>query len=287
MRADTLALQHERIQASTPLIIDFVRDGWAAIDVSAAASLAHIAPDYFRRIFREATGHSLVSLVRRLRLLVAAYRLVYWTTPIIEVALAAGYGSAAAFSRAFRGEFGSCPADVRARQPETAWPTRTPCSEGLANEWCHKREILAFFPYFGRLEMLPEASRRMVAWANRHSEQPSRAQHVIVCHDDPERHLGQAMRYDIGVVIDPGHWPAAGIQALPAGMSLTTRHTGLLGLLPFSYMHLAAAAVMTGQVDSNVRGPFVARCHRDEITRSLRTSSQVSVFVRTVSSPSH
>jgi AraC family transcriptional regulator len=290
MRADTIVLQHDRIRASTPLIIDFVRDGWADIDVAAVAGLAHIAPDYFRRIFRGMTGHSLVSLVRRLRLQVAAYRLAYWTRPIIEVAVAAGYGSSAAFSRAFRGEFGSCPADVRARQPEAAWPTRGPCCEGLTTDWRDERQTVAFFRYFGRLDTLPDAPRRMVAWANRHSGQPLRAEHVIVCHDDPERHLGLAMRYDIGVVVDAAHWPTAGIQVLPAGRSLTTRHTGLLGLLPFSYMHLAVAAAMTGQ-DGNVRGPFVARWRGDEVTRSLRTSSQVStsqvsIFLPTPASPS-
>jgi AraC-like DNA-binding protein len=72
------------------------------------ARIAHFSPFHFHRIFRGITGESVAGLVRRLRLERAALALRRGETPIITIALDAGYGSPEAFARAFE-ELGDRP----------------------------------------------------------------------------------------------------------------------------------------------------------------------------------
>ncbi len=70
---------------------------------------------YISRVFAEETGLTLAAYVRSRRLAEAAKALLAGAHNILDVALAAGYGSHEAFTRAFRAEFGSTPEEVRAR----------------------------------------------------------------------------------------------------------------------------------------------------------------------------
>jgi AraC family transcriptional regulator len=80
-----------------------------AIAVSAGVSSHHLA-----RAFATATGQSLMRYARGRRLSEAARSLAAGAPDILAVALDAGYGSHEAFTRAFREQFGSTPAEFRA-----------------------------------------------------------------------------------------------------------------------------------------------------------------------------
>ncbi|HWK26493.1 MAG TPA: AraC family transcriptional regulator [Solirubrobacter sp.] len=77
-------------------------------DGAALARRAHFSRDHLDRLLAAATGESPVALRRRLLLERAAHRLREGA-PIDETAAAAGYGSPAAFSRAFARAFGAPP----------------------------------------------------------------------------------------------------------------------------------------------------------------------------------
>src|SRR6478752_9051983 len=81
-------------------------------DVSGAelAARAHFSRDHLDRLLAAATGESPVALRRRLLLERAAWQLSHGER---GVAAAAGYGSAAAFSRAFARAFGAPPSSYR------------------------------------------------------------------------------------------------------------------------------------------------------------------------------
>ena len=68
---------------------------------------------HFHRIFIGSTGESIASYVRRVRLQRAGYKLRCGAVDITEVALAAGYASHAAFSKAFRQQYGLSPSEFR------------------------------------------------------------------------------------------------------------------------------------------------------------------------------
>lgn len=77
------------------------------------ADVAGYSIPHFHRIFTACTGESAVSYVRRLRLIRAGQKLRMGAVDIMEVALAAGYESHAAFSKAFKKQFGISPREFR------------------------------------------------------------------------------------------------------------------------------------------------------------------------------
>ena len=78
-------------------------------DGRALAGRAHFSRDHLDRLLAAATGERPVALRRRLLLERAAWQLRTGTAPSSQVAAAAGYGSLAAFSRAFARAYGVPP----------------------------------------------------------------------------------------------------------------------------------------------------------------------------------
>ena len=83
------------------------------LDRETLASVAGFSVPHFHRIFRAHVGESAISYVRRLRLERAARKLRMGAVDITEVALAAGYDTHAAFSKAFKQQFGLSPSEFR------------------------------------------------------------------------------------------------------------------------------------------------------------------------------
>jgi AraC family transcriptional regulator len=81
---------------------------------------------YICRVFAEETGTTLAAYKRSRRLAEAAKALLGGAPNILHVALAAGYASHEAFSRAFRAEFGCTPDEVRARGQEAPLRLKEP-----------------------------------------------------------------------------------------------------------------------------------------------------------------
>jgi AraC family transcriptional regulator len=85
----------------------------ADLSVAELARIAHFSPYHFHRMFRAMTGESVAAVVRRLRLETAGRALRERDGSVTDVALAAGYGSPEAFTRAFQQAFGAAPSDYR------------------------------------------------------------------------------------------------------------------------------------------------------------------------------
>ena len=84
------------------------------LDLAGIASVANFSPYHFHRIFAAWMGETLGDYIRRRRVETAALRLVSQPrTTVLGVALSVGFGSAEAFTRAFRGRFGSSPTQWR------------------------------------------------------------------------------------------------------------------------------------------------------------------------------
>ncbi|RZJ94188.1 MAG: AraC family transcriptional regulator [Novosphingobium sp.] len=97
-------------------------------DVAASAALS----DYhFHRLFRSRFGMPVMDYVRRRRIARAATLLLTTREPILHVALAAGFESQAAFTRAFRRVYHTSPAAYRARSRDVPWLSAAPISEGV------------------------------------------------------------------------------------------------------------------------------------------------------------
>ncbi len=77
------------------------------------ADIAGFSIPHFHRVFTACTGESAVNYVRRIRLLRAGRKLRMGAVDIMAVALAAGYESHTAFSKAFKKQFGISPSEFR------------------------------------------------------------------------------------------------------------------------------------------------------------------------------
>ena len=87
------------------------------LDLATLAGVAHFSPFHFHRLFAAWMGETLGDYVRRRRVEVAAMRLAAQPrVSILHIALSAGFGSAEAFTRAFRGRFQCSPTEWRLRE---------------------------------------------------------------------------------------------------------------------------------------------------------------------------
>jgi AraC family transcriptional regulator len=86
------------------------------LDLAELAAVAHFSAFHFHRLFAAWMGETLGEYLRRRRLEVAAQRLLAQPkVPVLDIALAVGFGSGEAFARAFRSRFG-CTASEWRRQ---------------------------------------------------------------------------------------------------------------------------------------------------------------------------
>jgi AraC family transcriptional regulator len=84
------------------------------LDLATLAEVAHFSPFHFHRLFAAWMGETLGDYLRRRRLEVAAGRLQSQPRlTVLEAALAVGFGSGEAFSRAFKLRFGCSPSAWR------------------------------------------------------------------------------------------------------------------------------------------------------------------------------
>lgn len=84
------------------------------VDLEQLAEVACFSPFHFHRIYHALQGETVAESVRRMRLHRAALELIEGDVPVARIAARAGYGSQAAFTRAFRSAYGAPPATYRA-----------------------------------------------------------------------------------------------------------------------------------------------------------------------------
>ena len=100
--------QHYRDRVAR-VVAAIVSDPTAAHSLEQLAAVAHFSPFHFHRIYRGVTGETVAATVRRLRLARAAQLLAAGDESVTQVAMAVGYDSPQAFSRAFREFTGMAP----------------------------------------------------------------------------------------------------------------------------------------------------------------------------------
>lgn len=103
-------------------VIDHIHEHYATpLPLESLAKVAAFSPFHFHRVFRAHTGETLREFVTRVRVQRAALLLGrgQTKTTLLETAMAAGFGSAPEFSRAFREAFGTAPSVFR-REAQTS-----------------------------------------------------------------------------------------------------------------------------------------------------------------------
>ncbi len=97
------------------------------LDLNTLAEVAHFSPFHFHRLFSAWMGETLGDYMRRRRVELAAMRLAAQPrSRVLNIALSTGFGSAEAFTRAFRNKFGCSPTAWRAHQVAQRRAKRNP-----------------------------------------------------------------------------------------------------------------------------------------------------------------
>lgn len=201
------------------------------------ARVAGFSLHHFHRVFRGITGESVMAHVRRMRMERAAQRLRHSGASITDVAMASGYGSHEAFTRAFHGHFGESPTAFRDRtQP---LPTSAvhielrhvqPCA-GIA-----LRQI-------GSYELCGDTWRELGAIAAAAGMAGREQASLGLCYDDPEVTETARLRYDAMLVLAAADLPAVlpprtTRREVPGGRYAVALHVGPFSTLPDTYLDL-------------------------------------------------
>ena len=105
-----LAHHHEQIVAVQRYICDHISQ---PLDNTSLAKMVCFSAPHLNRLFAQSAGESLAEFIRRERLERAGRKLRHGAVDIMEVALAAGYATHAAFGKAFKKRYGLSPSAFR------------------------------------------------------------------------------------------------------------------------------------------------------------------------------
>lgn len=202
----------------------------ADVDLERLAQVACFSPFHFHRVYRAVQGEKVAETVRRMRLHRAACDLLEDEQPIERVAARAGYGSQAAFTRAFRSAYGAPPAAYRtsalsAGERPYVVEERTIQAMRVAT-LLHVGDYAGIGPAFDRLNALA-VSRGVVGPSTRY---------FGIFHDDPAGTPMEALRSQACVTV-PDDFVAEGdvrVSAIAGGRYGAVLHVG-----PYAELHRA------------------------------------------------
>lgn len=206
------------------------------------AGIAHFSAFHFHRLFRAYTGETLGRFISRLRLQKAAGQLLHNPEKsVTHIALDCGFGSSAAFARAFRDCFGMSASEWR-RSPN---PIQSNLDQRLSNmreaaseSICYSGVIqsipvwtinmkntmnqktltvevkdlperhLAYVrhigPYVGDEALFKNLFERICRWAGARSLINEKSGFFAVYHDDPEITDEEKLRVSVGITVPAG-----------------------------------------------------------------------------------
>jgi AraC family transcriptional regulator len=203
---------------------------------------ACFSPFHFHRLFRGLLGETVRGYTRRLRLERAAHQLTHTADDILPIALAAGYDSHEAFTRAFKARFELTP---------SAW--RDQRREVLANATTHKEPAvdirierrepsrIAFVRHTGPYDQVGDAWQALMKWGWT-KVIFGKPDSFGLCHDDPDITPADRVRYDACLVVDVKAKPKPPVELrdLPGGAYAVTVHAGPFDKIGETYAALCA-----------------------------------------------
>lgn len=208
------------------------------LDPVALAAIAGFSLHHFHRVFRGMTGESVMGFVRRLRLERAAMRLKFGDAPVTDVALASGYGSHEAFTRAFHARFGVPPSAFRERERRVVDGTpRFALRDEPARVGFAVRRT-------GSYAECGAAWATLLGWAGPAGAAALELASLGLCYDDPEITARVRLRYDALLVVPEGavarFAPPAEIvvRRVPAGRYAVALHEGPYDAIDDTYAAL-------------------------------------------------
>ena len=201
-------------------VIDHIYANLAGdLSLERLASVAGFSSYHFHRIFKTMVGETLSQFVWRARVERGAILLrTKQELPISDVAVACGFGSLAAFSRAFKQRFGLPPTRWISHQPERVRVEARPDCPTTFDVSIRRLppQRLAYIRIsdsYSDFERIKAAYYRLMDWFSDQGGDPDRTTLYGMSHDDPTITPLELCRFDWCVSIPPD-WTANGNVAI-------------------------------------------------------------------------
>lgn len=190
-------------------VVDYLNDHLdEKFDLERLAALAHFSPYHFHRTYRGLLGETVYDTMRRLRLRRAALDLLDTRLSIERAAARAGYTSQAAFTRAFRAEYGEPPARYRGAQAAR--------DERIKEMNMYQVEVVDIDPFRvaavqhrGDYQLISKAFEKLAATAATEGFFTDRTRTLGIYHDDPKAVSEAELRATACMTV-PDDWAPSG-----------------------------------------------------------------------------
>lgn len=213
------------------------------LTVDKLSSIACLSKYHFHRQFSSVIGMTAFAYIKQARMKRASYQLVFRTDMrIIDIAVANGYESSEAFSRAFSQAIGQSPSQFRAQPKWSPWHEKYDLFGNLRiqrmkSENCqYKVDIVNFsetkiavIEHLGPIELIGNTIRTFIEWRKTNGLSPKVCRTFNIAYDDPAVTEPEKYRCDIGVSVKTNVQDNEyGIvtKTIPAGRCAVLRHIG-------------------------------------------------------------
>lgn len=213
-----------------------------ALSVEHLSGVAAFSKYHFHRQFSELFGIGVYRYVQLVRLRRASYQLAFRDQKIIDIALASGYDSHEAFSRAFKKTIGQTPTEFRAEPQWAPWhATYQRLSELRSRHMktdprAETVQIVEFpatrvatLTHRGDPALLMDTIRRFIEWRKQSRLHPSKSATYNIFYGDPDETPPAEFRLDLCAATDheiPENTHGVVEQTIPAGRCAVLRHVG-------------------------------------------------------------
>ncbi|CAA6819036.1 MAG: DNA gyrase inhibitor [uncultured Sulfurovum sp.] len=101
-------------------VIEYIETNlFEELELEQLSVVAGYSKYHFARLFKEATGESIISMIKRLRLEKSAKDLFHLNTPVTEIGLNVGYWTPSSYNKAFKQKFKQSPSLFRETSKQT------------------------------------------------------------------------------------------------------------------------------------------------------------------------
>jgi len=209
-------------------VVDYVAghlDGDLNLDT--LAGVACLSPYHFHRIYRGLLGETVNETVRRLRLHRAAIDLLDRELSIERTARRAGYESQAAFTRAFRAEYGEPPARYRGVRRIVQAEARSPRLYRVETMVLPKLRVAAI-QHSGDYQFTNKTFERLMTLAATTGLLTPTTRTIGIYHDDPVSVPQNALRSTACITVPPEWVPSGELTEayVEGGRYASIIHTG-------------------------------------------------------------
>jgi AraC family transcriptional regulator len=196
----------ERIQRVVDYLAEHLDE---ELGLETLARVACFSPYHFHRTYRGLLGETVNETVRRLRLHRAAIDLLDRELSIDRTARRAGYASQAAFTRAFRAEYGEPPARYRGTRREAQIGEERNAALYQVEIQYLPRLRVAMIEHRGEYQLASNAFERLITIEATTGLLTRDTRTIGIFHDDPES-VPQANLRSAACITVPDEWTPSG-----------------------------------------------------------------------------